>query len=286
MSGPKIGLALGGGGARGMSHIPVLEAFDDLGLRPSAIAGASIGAIIGSAYASGKTGSEIKQIAIETFADRNSVLGRMWKLRPKRFQELFTGDPVQFDPLKVLEVFVGDHLPADFDMLEIPMTVLVTDFYACAEIDINAGALHPAVAASIAIPAIFRPVKLNDRVMVDGGVANPLPFDRLPSDCDFVVAVDVVGKPVPRSGRNIPTRMDAIFGSTQILMQSIMQEKLKRRRPDILLQPIKDSIGVLDFMKTEEIISKAEPLRDIAKRKIDHALSVLERKKLPSPEYQ
>ncbi len=84
---PRIGLALGGGGARGMTHIPVLEAFDDLGIKPHAIAGSSIGSILGAAYAGGMTGSEIRAIALDTFRDRNAALSRLWQLRPKRFTD-------------------------------------------------------------------------------------------------------------------------------------------------------------------------------------------------------
>ena len=92
---PRIGLALGGGGARGLAHIPVLEAFDDLGLKPARIAGTSIGAILGAAYASGHSGEEIRRIVVETFADRNTVLSKVWQLRPKRFADMFRARPVQ-----------------------------------------------------------------------------------------------------------------------------------------------------------------------------------------------
>lgn len=258
---PRIGLALGGGGARGISHIPVLEAFDALGIRPHAIAGTSIGAVFGAAYASGLTGAQIRQIALDTFADRNAVLSNLWKLRPKRISDLFQGNVAQFDPLKVLGIFIAKHIPETFAELEIPLRVLTTDFYGCSEVDIDTGDLLPAIAASIAIPAVFRPVKRGERVLIDGGVVNPLPFDRLPVDTDIVVAVDVVGSPVPRSGRQFPTSMDAIFGTSQILMQSITAEKLKRRHPDLLLRPEHDNIRVLDFLKTKQILERAEPLR-------------------------
>lgn len=259
MSYPRIGLALGGGGARGMSHILVLEAFDALGIRPHAIAGTSIGAVFGAAYASGLTGAQIRQIAMDKFADRNAVLSNLWKLRPKRISDLFQGNVVQFDPLKVLSIFIAEHIPETFEELEIPLRVLTTDFYGCSEVD--SGDLLPAIAASIAIPAVFRPVKRGERVLIDGGVVNPLPFDRLPVDTDIVVAVDVVGSPVPRSGRQFPTSMDTIFGTSQILMQSIIAEKLKRRHPDLLLKPEHDNVRVLDFLKTKQILERAEPLR-------------------------
>ncbi|GGB52476.1 patatin [Roseibium aquae] len=269
----KIGLALGGGGVRGMSHIPVLQAFDELGLKPHAIAGTSIGAILGAGYASGLSGSDLRKIALDLFSDRNKTLGHLWKLRPKRLADLWSGANVVFDPVKVLEIFVAEHLPDHFEDLDIPLTVLATDFYGCQEVDISSGPLLPAIAASIAIPAVFRPVKRQERILVDGGVVNPLPFDRLPEDCDIVVAVDVVGSPVPRPDRHLPSSFDAFFGTSQILMQTITQEKLKRRKPDILLQPEHDLIRVLDFMKTPEVLEKAEPLRKEAIRQLDLLLS-------------
>jgi len=261
MTEPRIGLALGGGGARGISHIPVLEAFDDLGIRPYAITGSSIGAIMGAAYASGMSGADIRRIALQTFADRNTVLSHLWKLRPKRFAEVFNGNLVTFDPLKVLGVFIAEHLPDTFEDLAIPLRVMATDFYGCSEVVIETGALLPAIAASIAIPAVFRPVELQGRILIDGGVINPLPFDRLPAECDLVVAVDVVGSPVKQPGRNFPTSMESLFGTSQILMQSITAGKLKQQRPDILLQPEHDNVRVLDFLKTKDILERAAPLR-------------------------
>lgn len=262
MSQPRIGLALGGGGARGLAHIPVLEAFDDLGLKPAAIAGTSIGSIFGAAYAGGLSGETLRSITLETLGDRNAVLGRLWKLRPRKFNEWFEGNLVQFDPLRVLKVFIGDHLPERFEDLQIPLQVIATDFYGCCAYSFSSGPLLPAIAASIAIPAVFKPVRHENLVLVDGGVTNPLPFDVLPDDLDLIVAVDVVGLPVPRPGRVLPGSVDAAFGTTQILMQTITQEKLKSRRPDILVQPEHDNIRVLDFLKSRQILERAEPLRD------------------------
>jgi len=273
MSDVKIGLALGGGGVRGMAHVPVLEALDELGVKPHAIAGTSIGAIFGAGYASGLSGDDLREIALDLFSDRNRFLGLLWKLRPKNLSDIWSGTDVVFDPLKVLNVFVANHLPERFEDLEIPLTVLATDFYGCQEVDIATGPLLPAVAASIAIPGVFRPVKRQDRILIDGGVANPLPFDCLPADCDIVIAVDVVGSPVPREGRPFPSSFDALFGTSQILMQRITQEKLKNRGPDILLQPEHDNVRVLDFMKTQDILTRAEPLRTEAVRQISGLLS-------------
>jgi len=277
MSEPRIGLALGGGGARGMSHIPVLEAFDELGIRPYAIAGTSIGSILGAAYAAGRSGKEVRSIALDLFADRNAVLGALWKLRPRKLTDMFTGGTVTFDPLNVLEAFVAEHLPETFKELDIPLTVLATDFYGCNEVDITKGPLLPAIAASIAIPAVFRPITREGRILIDGGVVNPLPFDRLPPECDVVVAVDVVGAPVPRNDRQSPTSLDAIFGSSQILMQSITQQKLKQGRPELLLRPENDNIRVLDFLKTQQVLDKAESLRVHTIQRLTEILGDLEK---------
>ncbi|MCV0424639.1 MAG: patatin-like phospholipase family protein [Roseibium sp.] len=266
---PRIGLALGGGGARGLAHIPVLEALDDMGLKPTKIAGTSIGAILGAAYASGRSGQEIRQIVLDIFADRNSVLSRLWQLRPKRFADMFRSGPVQFDPERVLEVFIKEYLPAGFEDLEIPLRLLATDFYGCKEVDFESGPLLPAIAASIAIPAVFRPVRHGDRFLIDGGVVNPLPFDGLRDTCDIVIAVDVVGAPVPRTDNGDINMLDSLFGSSQILMQTITTQKLKLEQPDILVRPPHDTVRVLDFMKAERILDKAEALRKSTKEQLE-----------------
>ena len=260
-----------------MSHIPVLEAFDQLGIRPHAITGTSIGSILGAAYAAGRSGQDVREIALNLFADRNAVLASLWKLRPKKLTDIFTGSTVTFDPLKVLEAFVADHLPETFEELEIPFKAIATDFYGCEEVELDSGPLLPAIAASIAIPAVFRPVKRNDRILIDGGVANPLPFDRLPADCDIIVAVDVVGGPVPRADRQAPTSLDAIFGSSQILMQSITQQKLKQSTPALLLRPENDNVRVLDFLKTRQVLDKAEDLRLLTIQRLTQLISELEK---------
>lgn len=270
---PRIGLALGGGGARGLAHIPVLEAFDDLGIKPHKIAGTSIGSIFGAAYAGGRSGEDLRRIALNIFADSNSVLARLWQLRPKKIKDVFKAGPVQFDPLRVLEVFVAEHLPGSFEELDIPLRILAADFFGCTEVDFETGPLLPAIAASIAIPAVFRPVRHQDRFLIDGGVVNPLPFDGLRQHCDYVVAVDVVGAPVPRSNPAEISLLDSLFGSSQILMQTITSQKIKLDQPDILIRPQHDSIRVLDFLKAEKILDNAEPLRALTRIKLTELLN-------------
>ncbi len=274
MSKTRIGLALGGGGARGMAHIPILEALDEMSLQPVAISGTSIGAILGAGYAAGHSAAEIRDYAVHTFKDRGKVLAKMWKLRPKRFSDFMAGGVLsRFDAHRVIDLFVGDMVPEHFDALKIPFSAIATDFYNCREVDIRSGNLRDAIAASIAIPALFRPVHFEDRIMIDGGIVNPLPFDVLPANLDLVIAVDVVGSPIPNKRRRLPTAGESIFGATQIFMQSIASAKLKFRQPDILMKPDIPGFRVLDFLKTEKIVKAAEPMKDQLKRKLDTALA-------------
>jgi Predicted esterase of the alpha-beta hydrolase superfamily len=276
MTGPRIGLALGGGGARGLAHVHVLEALDDLGLPPAAISGCSIGAILGAARAAGLTGAEIRETIAATFRNSGEVWSKLWQIRPTRIGDIFATGIAQIDAERTLEVFLPQTIPQDFAALVLPFSVVTADFYDCREVEFTAGPLRTAIAASIAIPMIFKPVEIAGRVFIDGGVVNPLPFDKLPADVDLTIAVDVVGGPVRRPGRSRPTTAESLFGASQILMQSVTAEKLKSRRPDILIKPSVDAFKVLDFLKATAILKATAPVRDEVKRKIEAALEARE----------
>jgi NTE family protein len=271
----KFGLALSGGGARGFAHIPVLEALDEMGVRPSVVAGTSIGAIMGAGYAAGMSGAEIRDYAIRMFTNRSDVLARVWRLRPKRVKDLITDTSAalgQFDAERVVDSFLPEGVPRAFEGLELPLKVVATDFYGWRQASLETGPLYPALAASAALPILFRPVRIAGRVLIDGGITNPLPFDLIEDDVDLVMAVDVVGGPASRDNR-LPGTMEGVFGSTQLLMQSIMAEKMKGPRPpDILIRP-PVSARVLEFLKVKRIIEKAEPGKEDVKRLLDRALS-------------
>jgi NTE family protein len=271
MSEFQIGLALGGGGARGMAHILVCEALDELGLRPALIAGTSIGAIIGGAYASGYSGEDMRELSIAFYARRREVLAKLWRARPKAFAELLRGRTVspQFDAEVILESFVPgmEGFPETFEELQIPLKVVACDFYAWCEVVLAEGSLKPAIAASIAIPALFRPVNLDGRLLIDGGATNPLPFDHV-ADCDLTVACDVTGGPVEIAGRH-PKLLECVVGAAQISMQSVTREKLKWHQPDVLVRPDINGFFVLDFLRTEAILAMNEPFKDDLKRRLD-----------------
>lgn len=275
MSTPKIGLALGGGGARGLSHIPVLQALDDMGITPHAITGTSIGALVGAGYAGGMSGDQLEAYTLETLGEWKKVLGKLVEVSmPKRFADLLGRKSSfgQFDSKRVLEVFAGDVLKNDFSELSIPFQAIAADYYKAEEVRFSTGNLVDAVSASIALPFVFKPVHLNNTVLIDGGVVNPLPFDVLPSDCDMVIAVDVVGTPKRDEKRGFPSATESVFGATQILMRTISQEKLKIRTPDLSIFPNIKQYQVLDFLKAREILEDSAGLRDEVKVELDQKI--------------
>ncbi len=267
---PSVALALGGGGARGLAHIHVIEAFDELGIRPVAIAGSSIGAIMGAGMAAGLSGAEIREHALATVGHRREVVNRLWQLRPASWSEAMSNGFRfgQFNIERVLKAFLPEAIPASFSELAIPLKIVVTDYYGQTEHVCETGDLRKALAASAALPAVFMPVKIHDRVMIDGGIYNPIPFDHLRGVAEIVVGVDVVGGP-DGDGKTIPSRIDSLFGASQLMMQSIIAMKLKEGAPDILLRPDIGRYRVMDFLRAKEILAATSGLKDQFKRTLE-----------------
>lgn len=270
---PSFAIAFGGGGARGLSHIHVIEVLDELGIRPTAISGSSIGAIIGAGMAAGMSGSEIRDYARQVLGDGSSLASRMWRLRPTNIREAVGGLRfTQFDIERILKALLPDSLPQDFADLKIPLKVTATDFYGHSLVVNETGDLYSALAASAAIPALFKPVRRDGRVLIDGGIYDPVPYDLVMDRADIVVAIDVVGGPQGPQTRN-PNSIDLMLGASQLMMQSIITNKLTRLRPAIFLRPPVSGFRVLDFLKFDAVMRESEPIRDELKRAIDKAVS-------------
>jgi NTE family protein len=271
-SSPTIALALGAGGARGLAHIAVLEALDDLGLSPVEIAGTSMGAILGAAYAAGMSGRAIRAHVLGLLRDRGDIMQKLLKARVGRFTDLFSGaNPILVDGEVFLDLFWPRIVPDRFEELKIPFTAVATDYVGRCEAAMNSGPLAPAVAGSMAIPGLIKPVLANGRTLVDGGAVNPLPFRALVGRADVVIAVDVTGGPVAdRAGP--PTPFETMFGAAQIMQHAITAEMLKVSQPDILLVPLVNGFRVLDFFKAAQILAAAAPMRDEIKRRLEGVL--------------
>jgi NTE family protein len=134
-----------------------------------------------------------------------------------------------------------------------------TDFYARAEVLFDSGPLRPAIAASMAVPGLIRPVELDGRVLLDGAAVNPLPFDHLRGRADLVVAIDTsIG---PTAPRGIPEPWDALFSTIQLMGQTIVAEKLKAGAPDIVIRPNVGTFRLPDFLQASAILRAAEPAK-------------------------
>ena len=274
MTTPTVGIALGGGGARGLAHIPVLEVLDEFGIVPTVVAGTSIGALIGSGYAAGMSGREIRAYAEEVFADSGAVLSRIWDQRPKKISELMAGMSglsLQLNAPGIVDMFLPEAVPATFEELKIPLIAVASDYYGWQEAALSTGLLRPAIAASIAIPVLFKPVSVDRRVMIDGGAVNPLPIDQIRTRADITIGVDVVGGP-KAPGNPIPKAAEVVFGASQLMMQTITREKLSHSAPDILITPNIAVFRVLDFFKIRAILRASEPVKDELRRKLDTTL--------------
>ena len=272
----RIALALGGGGAKGLAHIPMLEAFDELGLKPHRMAGTSFGAVIGASYASGISAAEIRAYVDGLIVARGDRLSDIFAKRELwRWLDLVDLHPGRSGLVsgEALRGLLGARVMApDFDRLDIPLKVVAADYWSREEVVMEDGDLRSAVLASMAIPGLFAAAERDGRVLIDGGTVNPVPYDLWLDECDVTVAIDVAGsRSVGRS--RIPGFFDAVFNSFQIMQRSILDEKLRRLPPDILVRPDIADVRVFEFFKAREVYAQAGAAKDELKRALERVLA-------------
>lgn len=274
---PTIGLALGGGGARGLAHVAMIEAFDELGIKPDVIAGTSIGAVYAAGYASGISGRELCDHTRFILSQRFGLIRDLFTKTAQPFQKLlsiFGARNAILDPFVVLDVILPKTVKDTFADCKIPLKIVASDFYDQEPRIFTEGSLRTAVAASMALPVLFQPVVIDGHAFIDGGLTNPLPFDLLLPETDIVVAIDVSGSPVPDSRRVAPTAFAALFSSAFLFERSIIKEKLKISQPDILISAGTSQFQVLDFLKCDDILAAAQPAKERLKQQLSRVLSV------------
>lgn len=278
---PRIGLALGGGGAKGLAHIPVLETLDSMGIVPHAVAGTSIGAVIGALYASGQSGNTIHTRVNDFFVDRRKREQEIFPL-PNSFRWLDFLDPAMSSggllSTDDFIAYLGEQMPARrFRELKIPLKVMAADLWSGEPVVLDHGELLPAIQASIALPGLFPPVKINGRTLVDGGVANPVPYNLLFEECDIVIAVDVSGDRTS-DGNSELSFAGVLMHSFQIMSENILAGMLEQRRPDIFIKPEIHDVRVLEFYKAEEVFAAAEPAARKLRSDLQAALGKFEQR--------
>lgn len=279
--GPRIGLALGGGGARGFAHIHVIEAISEMGFRPSVMSGTSIGAIMATGYATGIEATEVRDYAERLVGSHRDAIKMLVAKRPMGLLELFDFRKSSGAILKgqaILDLALPELMQHSFSTLTIPTKVVATDFYGRRQKVFGDGALRPALAASIALPSLFAPVEIDGRFYVDGGMTNPLPYDIIEGEADIIVASDVTGVRT-FDERKAPSTAEVLFGSIQITLHALVSAKLAMRPPHVLVQPPIEEFRVLDFFKLKQIIEATGVVKDEVKRKLEKALTAYERQR-------
>ncbi|MCP4863922.1 MAG: patatin-like phospholipase RssA [Alteromonadaceae bacterium TMED7] len=280
----KIGIALGSGAARGWAHIGVIQALEKLGVKIDVVAGCSIGAYVGAAYASGRL-EELKGWASSlTEWQTLSLMGI-----GIRRGGLASGQKV-FDKLS------DEFCAATFETMEKPFACVATDLYSGREVVFNKGDVGNSIQASCAIPALFSPIAYNDRWLVDGAVVNPVPVNLCRQlGADFVIAVnlnadfrplqiaretakheetqeknehffkksqDVVRQwfsPEPKdNNKQAPGILSVMSSSLEILQARVTRSRLAGEPPDILIEPTLTDVGLMEFHRCAELCETGE----------------------------
>jgi NTE family protein len=271
----KVGIALGGGGAKGLSHILMLEVIDEFGIKPHRIAGTSIGAIAGVLYASGLSGKAIKenieQMSITEGDSLSDIFTKKDVFKWLKFIDISWKDGGLLKADTFLDNLMERVKVKDFEQLSIPLSVVAADFWKRDQIVFHIGDIRTAVHASMAIPGIFDPVVNGKQVFVDGGVVNPVPYDLLLDDCDLTIAIDVMGNRT-ESADLIPSLSESIFNSFQIMQKSILRQKVAACPPDIYIAPDIVDIQMLEFYKAEEIFKQAQSAADELRKALEKQL--------------
>ena len=273
---PKVGLVLSGGAARGLAHVGVLKALEEQGIHIDAIAGTSMGAVIGGLYASGYKIDELEKLALsidwqEALSDapeREDVPFRR-KQDDRDFlvkQKLsFRDDGSLGLPLGVVQgqnlALLLESLLAhssdirDFDKLPIPFRAVATDIVNGEKVVFRKGHLPQVIRASMSIPAVFAPVEINGQLLVDGGMVDNIPVDvAREMGVDIVIVVDI-GTPL-RGRKQLNTVFDILNQSITLMTRSNSEVQLASlNSDDILIQPALASYGATDFGRSLDIIN-------------------------------
>ena len=273
---PTIALALGGGGARGLAHILMLEVFDALNLKPVAIAGTSIGGIFGAAYASGMSAKQIRTHSENILNNRTELARQLLTVRTEPLQKILSVFQLRsalFNAEALIDLIMPARTAQTFEDLQIPLHLVAADFYSQNEVVLSNGNLRTAISASMALPALFKPVSIDHMALMDGGLVNPLPFDVVANDADIVVAIDVsgTGKTAEEEGKP-PSAFEALIASSQIFQNTIVREKLRSRQPDILIEVDVGDFYVLDFRKFDDVLAAAAPAKAELEEKLRRVL--------------
>ena len=270
---PKIGLVLSGGGAKGLAHIGVLKVIDSLGIKIDYIGGTSMGAIIGGMYASGYTGKQLdsvfktlniddlvqdniprkSKILINKRNDDIYALVLPFKKLKLETPNAFSKGLYNFNFLSKISYHVRNT--RDFKKLPIPFFCMATDIETGEQVVLDKGVFPQALIASSSIPSVFYPIEIDGRLLIDGGVTNNYPVEKLRElGAEIVIGVDVQEE---LKTRNDLQGITTIFGQIANFNSQAQMEN-KRKLTDIYIKPEIKGFSVLSFENGKKIIQNGE----------------------------
>ncbi len=244
---PRIGLALGGGAARGFAHIGVIQVLEEAGIRPDLVAGTSAGSLVAALYASGKTGAEMAALAMAM--DEGAITDWAFPTRG-----LIRGE--------ALARYVRDQTGGrPIEQMKLPLGIVATHLDSGAAVLFQRGDTGVAVRASSAVPAVFQPVRIGLAEYVDGGLVSPVPvrFARQ-MGAELVLAVDISSPP---DGNPTSDVMKMLLQTFAIMGRSINQFEL--RDADVVLRPVLAGVSSADFSARQKAIQAG---REVALRQL------------------
>lgn len=228
---PRIGLALGGGAARGFAHVGVIQVLEEAGIRPSLVSGTSAGSLVAAFYASGKTGKQL-QHAAETMEEATIA---DWAL-PLFNRGMLRGDALA----RYVNGQVGSRL---IENMVLPLGIVATDLNTGQGMLFQRGDTGTAVRASSAVPAVFLPVSISGHEYVDGGLVSPVPVRAARQmGAELVIAVDISSPP---EGNLAGGTMDVLLQTFSIMSKSINYFELKEA--DVVVKPALLGVSSADF---------------------------------------
>ncbi len=235
----KIGYALSGGGVRGVAHLGVIQALNELEIKPDIISGTSAGAIAGAFIASGYQPKEIVEIIKNAgiFSVSNILFRKQGLFKMKTFEEIYK-----------------KYIPHDsFENLNLPLYATVTDIVKGEPVYINSGILSKALMASSCVPVVFEPVTIDGELYLDGGIVNNLPVEPLIGKCEKIIGVHVNAISTNQAHLHMKDLADRSF---HLALSSAV--RLKEKQCDLFIEPPEmTKFGIFDLDKMDEIYSYA-----------------------------
>jgi NTE family protein len=231
------GVVLSGGGVRGFAHLGLLQALEELNIKPDAISGVSAGAIVGALYAAGHSPQTIRDIL-----KKNSYFG--WSSFLLNKDGLFSMKALR----KVLQTYIPDN---SFESLHKKLFITATDFANNEAITFSKGSLIDTVIASSSVPAIFEPVKIGDHLLVDGGLLNNFPVEPLENKCDLLIGCNVNFIPKGLGNGKRIGKMNLIEKCFHMAIASVVYSKVEKL--DLFIEPDLHEFGMFDVTKADLI---------------------------------